>query len=233
MAAAVDHPNVVRFVGFCVAPPCLATEYCPLGSMQDILSRATSRAASPVGALTWRRLVAMAADAAAGMAHLHARSPPVLHRDLKSSNLLVGSDWTVKVSDYVTCPIVEAATRAQTVVPGTQGRASDKRWLAPEVMEGRTHSPTSDVYSFGIVLWEVLTWQLPWANVNPWGIVGLVLSGARPLVPSPASLPSVQGGRPRLEEYSALMQRCWAVNPEERPDFEEIHQILKIMVAGM
>ncbi len=106
----------------------------------------------------------MATDAAAGMAHLHQRSPPILHRDLKSPNLLVDAAWRVKVSDLGLSRMVEEVTAESTV--GSTSANMNPRWLAPEVMERGVWVAASDVYSCGIVLWELLTWQLPWQQMN-------------------------------------------------------------------
>jgi len=164
LMVSVQHQNVVLFVGFCMEPPCLATECCEQGSMQDVLRVASSRAASPVAPLTWRRLLLMVADAASGMQHLHSLN--IIHRDLRSSNLLVATDWSVKVADYYTYTLINQVAKQG----GGTLQSTRQEWRAPEVMEGRPYAPASDVYSFGVVLWEVLTWKEPWSNVNPWAV---------------------------------------------------------------
>ncbi|KAI8475665.1 MAG: kinase-like domain-containing protein [Monoraphidium minutum] len=93
--ANLRHPNVVMFLGVVLRPPCVVTEYCSLGSLYDVLRKARRDAA--FGArLTWPRRLLMALDAAKGMLYLHAHRPAVLHRDLKSPNLLVARDWRVQ-----------------------------------------------------------------------------------------------------------------------------------------
>ena len=95
LMAALRHPNVVAFMGFCAAPPAIVTELCARGSLTDVLKAATRNPAT----LPWPRRLRMAIDAATGMHHLHSQVPPIVHRDLKSPNLLVDKDWNVKVSD--------------------------------------------------------------------------------------------------------------------------------------
>ena len=93
LLATLRHPNTVAFVGVCSAPPAIITELCGRGSLTDVLSAAKCYPAS----LPWPMRLRMTIDAAAGLHHLHSQSPPILHRDLKSPNLLVAQDWTVKV----------------------------------------------------------------------------------------------------------------------------------------
>ena len=93
----LTHPNVVKFVAVCSVPPCIVTELCARGSLCDLLKEAAG-APELAAQLTMQRRLAMAIDAAEGLAYLHSQSPPIVHRDLKSPNLLVAQDWTVKVT---------------------------------------------------------------------------------------------------------------------------------------
>lgn len=171
MHVTLDHPNIVHFVGFCLDPPCLAVEFCHQGSIEELLRTAVTRAASPIATLTWQRLLALGADAAAGMQYLHSQSPVVVHGDLKSSNLLITSDWSVRVSDIGIRRLVDAAgPSVKNGAPNGIRRSPSPRWMAPEVMQGRRVTPAADVYSFGVIMWELLTWQMPWSNVKPWSV---------------------------------------------------------------
>ena len=96
MMAAMRHPNVVLYLGVCLDPPCVVTEYCARGSLNDVLKRALYNA-KYAEQLDWRVRLSMALDAAKGMNYLHTSDPPVIHRDLKSPNLLVDKHWRVKV----------------------------------------------------------------------------------------------------------------------------------------
>lgn len=265
MMAAMRHPNVVMYLGVCTDPPLVVTEYCARGSLCDVLKRARSAAmnaaaaASPgngganaaaaaaaAAALDWPRRLAMALDAAKGMNYLHSSDPPVIHRDLKSPNLLVDKHWRVKVCDFNLSRVLEE----QAVVSSLA--ASNPRWLAPEILSGRGYTFSSDVYSFGVIMWELLTWRLPWTDCGPWQVVKLVTDDrARPPLPTldadgnavvsgtaaVAATPSQPsssgsnghqqllpppGGFPGLPEYIALMKDCWQHEAEKRPKFAEI-----------
>ena len=172
LLASLRHPNVVGFLGFCLAPPALATEFCARGSLYSLLrAAAAAEGGAEARELTWARRAALARDAAAGMLHLHSRRPAIVHRDLKSPNLLVAADWTVKVADVGLSKIVEdaAASNAHSTAANI-----NPRWLAPEIFGGSSASPATDVYSFGLVLWELLTWELPWASANAFAVSALL-----------------------------------------------------------
>jgi len=216
--APLRHPNVALMVGYCMNPPCVALEYASRGSLFDVLQKGNTDSVM-TAELTWQRRLAMAADAAAGMLHLHTRDPPILHRDLKSPNLLVSGDWTVKVADMGLSKLVDEATQGSTA---TTGGASNPRWLAPEVLSGDNSTAASDVFSFGVVMWELLTWKLPWSDLaTMWNIVGNVQRGGRPTLSPESELP---GLRPNdsIDAYIGLMQRCWAQDPAARPDFNTV-----------
>ncbi|DBB01174.1 hypothetical protein WJX77_003342 [Trebouxia sp. C0004] len=210
--SAIRHPNVVLFMGVCLDPPCTVTEFCARGSMFDVLAKART---SPLLAqqLDWPKRVSMALDAAKGMLQLHSHKPPILHRDLKSPNLLVDKHWRVKIADFNLSRVMEA----QAVVSSIS--ANNPRWLAPEVVTDQAYSTAADVYSFGVILWELLTWQLPWADLGPFQImVAIAERQRRPPIPAQSDLPG--GTFPGLPAYLDLMQACWHAEPQERPAFE-------------
>jgi len=224
MMAAMRHPNVVMYLGVCVDPPLVVTEYCARGSLTDVLKRG---AATPAGAasLDWPRRLGMALDAAKGMNYLHSSDPPVIHRDLKSPNLLVDKHWRVKVCDFNLSRVLEE----QAVVSSLA--ASNPRWLAPEILSGRGYSFSSDVYSYGVIMWELLAWKLPWHDCGPWQVVKLVTDDrTRPPVPAGADLPTPPF--PGQPAYVQLMNDCWQHDPEKRPRFAEIITRLRALLLA-
>lgn len=226
LMASLRHPNIVQFMGVSTCPPAMITEYCARGSLADVL-RAAKGAPAKMQHLTWLRRLNMALDATKGMLYLHKKG--IVHRDLKSPNLLVEATWKVKVADFNLSKILDTDTGS--------GRSTianmNPRWLAPEILNGEAATCASDVFSWGVVMWEILTLELPWPHVGPWSLVGKLMDGVRLEVPPRDQLPgfdtpAFQG----LDAYVALMKRCWAQRPEERPGFEEaIHEIRAMLEA--
>ena len=113
-------------------------------------------------------------------------------------------------------------------------QAMNPRWLAPEILKGEPATLEADVFAFGIVLWELMTWQLPWGQENPWAIVNAVTEGQRLAVPPMYELPGPRSAGWRgLSRYIELMQRCWEHSPADRPTFFEIMANLKEIDPGI
>ncbi|AVK76566.1 serine-threonine kinase [Pandoravirus neocaledonia] len=206
--AALRHPYVVAFVGACVAPPdlCVVTEFVRRGSMRRVLD-------DPTVKITWTERMRMLRTAAVGVAYLHGAAG-IVHRDLKSSNLLVMDDCSVKVADFGFARIKEANA--------TMTRCGTPCWTAPEVIRGARYSEKVDVYSFGIVMWEVVTRRRPFADRGFADVALAVLDGVRPTIPS--SCP------PDLAE---LMAACWDADPDVRPSMEEVVARLDAIALAM
>ncbi|KAK9837125.1 hypothetical protein WJX81_004755 [Elliptochloris bilobata] len=224
MIASLRHPNIVLFMGVCTDPPLIIMEHCQRGSLYDVLKQASEVPAASM-ALTWSRRLRMMLEAAQGMLYLHSMSPALLLRDLKSANLLVDFHWSVKVCDLGLARTDDAWHTTSDSV------AVNPRWLAPEVLVGGGHTPASDVYAFGIVMWEVLTCLLPWGNCSPWQVViNVTKRGKRPDVPPAAELVGPRFDLAAMSCYVALMKRCWTENPAARPDFGEIACALRTLM---
>lgn len=148
----------------------------------------------------------MALDVARGMNYLHHRNPPIVHRDLKSSNLLVDKNWNVKVGDFGLSKL-----KHTTFLTAKSGRGTPQ-WMAPEVLRNDPSNEKSDVFSFGVILWELMTQSIPWVHLNSLQVVGIVGFMDRRL-----DLP--EGLDPRV---SSLIQDCWKTNPEQRPSFVDL-----------
>lgn len=228
LMASMRHPNIIQFMGIVSMPPCVVTEFCERGSLTDVLKRGRKGEPGALEALGWRLRLSMAADAAKGMLYLHARPQPIIHRDLKSPNLLVDSHWRVKVCDFNMSRIMEESGQGSSLA------GTNPRWLAPELLSGEHATTYSDVFAFGVVLWELLTFELPWFKDNPWSVAHIVGNGGRLTIPNRWDLPGLDTNQfTRLDDYLDLMQRCWAQNPYDRPGFSEIIQDLKRMESSM
>eukprot|EP00850_Spirogloea_muscicola_P013107 SM000087S23389 [mRNA] locus=s87:479195:485097:+ [translate_table: standard] len=206
MMRRLRHPNVLLFMGATTTEDHLSivTEFLPRGSLYRLLHRKKD-------SITWPRCLRMALDTARGMEYLHRSNPPIVHRDLKSSNLLVDKNWTVKVGDFGISRLKHA-----TFLTARSGKGTPQ-WMAPEVLRNDPSDEMSDVYSFGVILWELATKQVPWEGLNSMQVVGAVGFMERAL-PIPSDM------EPNI---ATLIERCCKRDPKERPPFQEISAILK------
>ncbi|GAB4823442.1 hypothetical protein N2152v2_010488 [Parachlorella kessleri] len=224
LMAALRHPNIVGFLGVCPTPPCVVSDFCSRGSLNDVL-RAAKQNPAKAAQLDWVRRLNMALDAAKGMLYLHMHSPPIIHRDLKSPNLLVDKYWKVKVCDFNLSKIMEDTSS------GASMATNNPRWLAPEVLAAQRATLASDVYSFGVVLWEMLTLELPWGRLHQLQIMKLVSEGQRLQVPARSALPPSSQGFEGLDLYEELVAKCWAEDPKERPTFADVIGYLRDLLG--
>ncbi|MCO5591665.1 hypothetical protein L7F22_045656 [Adiantum nelumboides] len=202
------HPNVVLFMGVVTKRPnfSIITEYLPRGSLFRLLHRPGMQEL-----LDERRRIRMALDVARGMNYLHRLNPPIVHRDLKSPNLLVDKTWTVKVCDFGLSRL-----KMKTFL-SSRSAAGTAEWMAPEVLRDEPSNEKSDVYSFGVILWELFTLQQPWSGLSPAQVVGAVGFQHRRLLVSKDINPDI----------AALIESCWANDPRQRPSFASIMESLK------
>ncbi|PRW61477.1 Serine threonine- kinase CTR1 isoform B [Chlorella sorokiniana] len=213
------HPNICAFFGLCTLPPCILTEYCSRGSVFDVLRQA-SWDADLAGQLTWRLRISMAYDAARGLLYLHMREPTIVHRDVKSPNLLVDEYWHVKVADFNLSQILAGQQGGSAL---DEGGATNPMWLAPEVLSFNAATTASDAYAMGLVMFELLAWRLPFVGLSPFQIRRKVLDGGRPEVPPLTELPGPDNDAfATFDDYCQLMRECWAQDPRRRPAFAEI-----------
>ncbi|XP_062027815.1 serine/threonine-protein kinase CTR1 isoform X2 [Rosa rugosa] len=209
----VRHPNVVLFMGAVTKRPHLSivTEYLPRGSLYRLIHRPASGEL-----LDHRRRLRMALDVAKGINYLHCLSPPIVHWDLKSPNLLVDKNWTAKVCDFGL-----SRFKANTFI-SSKSVAGTPEWMAPEFLRGEPSNEKSDVYSFGVILWELVTMQQPWSGLSPAQVVGAVAFQNRRLA-IPANTPPM---------LASLMESCWADDPAQRPTFKSIVESLKKLLKS-
>ncbi|XP_053087805.1 mitogen-activated protein kinase kinase kinase 7 isoform X2 [Pangasianodon hypophthalmus] len=201
----VNHPNIVKLYGSCQNPVCLVMEYAEGGSLYNVL-----HGAEPLPHYTASHAMSWCMQCAQGVSYLHGMKPKALiHRDLKPPNLLLVAGGTVlKICDFGT------ACDIQTHMTNNKGSAA---WMAPEVFEGNNYSEKCDVFSWGIILWEVITRRKPFDEIGgpAFRIMWAVHRGTRP--PLIKNLP---------KPIESLMTRCWSKDPSQRPSMEEIVKIM-------
>ncbi|XP_047975400.1 serine/threonine-protein kinase STY46-like isoform X2 [Salvia hispanica] len=200
----VQHDNVVRFIGACTKLPHLyiVTEYMPGGSLYEYLHENHSAFKLP-------QLLKFAIDICKGMEYLHHKN--VIHRDLKTANLLMDTSNVVKVADF-------GVARFQNNGGVMTAETGTYRWMAPEVINHQPYDQKADVFSFAIVLWELVTAKVPYDNMTPLQAALGVRQGLRPELPINA--------HPKI---LSLMQRCWEAIPSKRPSFSEIRSEMEAL----
>jgi alpha-tubulin suppressor-like RCC1 family protein len=200
------HPNILLYVGACTTGPnyFLVTEYCEQGNLFDFLH--TGRRV----ALQSKDRLRIALEIAKGVNYLHSFKPPILHRDLKSLNILLDKNLTVKIADFGWARLRDIHMTKQR---GTF------QWMAPEVIRKNSYSEKADVFSFGIILWELWVQEPPYKNIDRIIVAKKVATD--------------RNYRPRLDsntipdEMKQLMVACWDYDPDQRPTFEEIIDYLE------
>lgn len=205
----VRHPNVCLFLCLCIEPKvCIVSELYLGGSVHDYLHGSTPHCFAPKLALE------MITDVARGMTYLHFSDPVIVHRDLKCRNILIDRKVThCVICDFGVSRLQEQTTDALTARGGMVGSVNT---MAPEVMEGKTYTRASDVYSFGMVAYEMFTGCVPFKGLRAIQVMFMVTEGERPKIDETVV--------PR--ELKSLLERCWASDPLSRPDFDSIMTVL-------
>jgi len=206
----LDHKNILKFLGTSITAEgdvLLVTEFMENGSVKDLLDKTG-------GKIDWKLKMRLAIDAARGMDYLHSCQPPIIHRDLKNSNLLIDKKWRCKVADFGISRIKPSRTQTMTLV-GTPA------YMAPEVISQNRYSEKGDVYSFGVLLNELHTGEPPYADLNLFPeqvMYAVVHEGLRPSLAADCPQP-----------LAVLITDCLSADPLKRPSFKEIKLRLKRM----
>ena len=207
----VRHPNIVTCLGACTKLPHLAIvlQLCEGGTLWSLVQKK--------GELTWEKRRQLAVETARAMNYLHERSLPVLHRDLKSLNILLDQSGRVKLADF---GWTRGLANYMTAKIGTY------QWMAPQVVSGHQYTQKADVYSFGIVLWEIASRQAPYRSKSipildvpgPQVAQQVLQKDIRPVIPVETP-----------PKFAVLIQKCWDRQPEKRPSFNQILNQLETM----
>eukprot|EP01133_Synstelium_polycarpum_P020364 gene20364-24433_t len=204
----VRHENIVYCIGGSIAADNIffVSDYFARGSLQHVI-RATDLPLSNY------KIVHIALQTARGMAHLHQLG--IIHRDLKSGNLLIDESWNVRICDFGVSRVVDI--RMSKAV-GTFC------YMAPEVLCGGVeYTQAADIYSYGMVLWECLARVEPYADMDRIDWTNKVLNSTyRPEIPATC-----------MPELAAIIRSCWVANPTERPPFTAIIEALTVLKVGM
>lgn len=230
---ALDHPNIVKLLGTQsqAKPLTLILELCCGGSLFCLLHCSCV----PEVELSWAQQRKMCLDIARAMDHLHTRNPPILHRDLKSPNILLHVPLTgpgdlpfLKLADFGLArnlpvagdmPAALGACHCEVAPRRLTGSIGTWQWMAPEVFCGLPYNTKADVYPFGIVLHEILSRVPPFNDEEPSEVRRKVVTGARPpLALLPIACP---------EDVQHLMQACWSRHATQRPDYRCITNVLE------
>eukprot|EP00051_Salpingoeca_urceolata_P006581 m.87042 g.87042 ORF g.87042 m.87042 type:complete len:1360 (+) comp14894_c0_seq1:436-4515(+) len=211
LLAQFRHPNIVRLWGVVTVgqPMAMVLEYCEHGALNSYL-----RSFRGPHALSTEAKVGLASGAAAGLDFVHQCG--CLHRDVACRNFLVGSDFKVKLSDF------GKAVRQPDMLAGDD-EAVPVRWTAPEVLVTGQFSQATDIWSFGVVLWEIWTdAEKPYGRMANRSVQEFVRGGGR--LEQPARCP------PEIYE---MMKNCWAAQQSARPTSQAISQELEDMVSDL
>lgn len=213
----LNHPYLLIFFGVIAEPKHLSiiTEYCPGGNLHELLYKKKHIY------LSWKIRKEFLLQIAIGMNYLHTNNPPILHRDLKSLNILLTND--IKKSNDITD--IKIADLGLSVVNEKKNLSNERvgtcHWMAPEVINCQRYTTKSDVYSFGIIIWEVCTREMPYDSINNRETILYRVSVNRER-PNIKRMPN-----DTPEKLKELMEQCLEHEPNKRPSFENIIKIIK------
>ena len=194
------HPNILLYLGGNItsSPYFLVTEFCENGNLFQFLHGKDAPDLEDIERLN------LALEIAQGINYLHSFNPPILHRDLKSLNILLDKNFVAKIADFGWAKLRE---QHMTKLRGTF------QWMAPEVITNEHYTEKADVYSFGIILWEFWSKDPPYKGIKA-KEVGIKVKNNKNFRPKiPDEVP---------QEIAELIKCCWDADPEKRPSFLDI-----------
>ncbi|TDG99935.1 hypothetical protein EPR50_G00199330 [Perca flavescens] len=204
--AMLTHPNIIALKGVCLQEPnlCLIMEYASGGALSRALA---GRRIPPHVLVNW------AVQIARGMLYLHSEAiVPVIHRDLKSNNILLAQPIENECMEGLTLKITDFGLAREWHKTTKMSTAGTYAWMAPEVIKSSTFSKGSDVWSYGVLLWELLTGEAPYKGIDGLAVAyGVAVN--KLTLPIPSTCP---------EPFAQLMSECWDQDPHRRPNFSSI-----------
>lgn len=217
------HKNVVQLLGVVMQPLCMVLEFCGGGDLYSWI-HAAPPPSSPSDLAQRERL---ALDMAEGMEFLHATTPPIIHRDLKSPNVLLsltGGHLQCKIADF-------GLSRGLVWNDLLEGKVVDNPiWLAPEILRHHKYTEKVDVYAFGVIMWELLSAQDFFGHISFMSTIEDMIKNGTPSAPLTPHL--LSGERPPIPPtappfMAELIAQCWADDARVRPSFEQLCQRLR------
>ncbi|KAE8912844.1 hypothetical protein PF005_g5082 [Phytophthora fragariae] len=225
MTAIMDHPHVVSFVGVAwdsLSDVCVVLEFMDGGDLRTLLNKyETSK--HPVGFNKLKATIAL--HVCHALTYLHSLAPPVIHRDLKSRNILLNKAMEAKLTDFG----ISRERLDQTMTAGM----GTSLWMAPEVMLGERYDIKADMFSFGVVLSELDVHTLPYAQEKKRSLDsgGRVLADATLLQRVAAGTVRVEFSEANLSSITELGCACVSVDPSQRPSAAEALYRLQVVLA--
>ncbi|OWA51208.1 Fibroblast growth factor receptor-like protein 1 [Hypsibius exemplaris] len=226
------HPNVIELINCGIESPpiCIVMELTELGNLKNLLVRMQKNIAideggdylqprCPAGTkvFSYKDQLDAALQIASGMSHVSAHG--ILHRDLAARNILVTADYIMKVADFG----LSRDTGGRDYYRVQTSRRLPVKWIAPEALQDNYYTTESDVWSYGVLIWEIMTFgQTPYgpSNITPEALLQFFATGQR--LEAPPNCPA---------EMSNLMQCCWNEEPRMRPTFQGISAHLLSLTA--
>jgi len=195
------HPNVMLFMGACTekANMYIVTEFLEGGSLETILEKRGNKGFDMKTTISWAKQTAF------GLNYLHMSR--IIHHDLKPENLLFDKNMNLKLCDFGLSTVKRQDLTAAKEKIGTP------LWMAPEILAGKSYNEMVDVYAFALCVWQMLTGQCPYSDVESFDELKLKVSDqeVRPIIPSTCSPPLAQ-----------LIKACWSPVPSKRPNMAQI-----------
>ena len=187
----------------------IVLEFASRGSLRNVIDAYGTQLG-----LDWR--INVINDIALGMAYLYSRPKPVQHQDLKPANVLIMDDWSAKVCDFgLSESDVTLSSSSMSQASGANGFTL--AYASPEVLDEEDFTEKCDIFSFGITAWETITGRVPYSGLKPGQILKKVYKAERP-----------EGGMEGIDEdLKALVEKCWAAEPDDRPSFGQVKDALK------
>ncbi|EGG15809.1 leucine-rich repeat-containing protein [Cavenderia fasciculata] len=201
------HPNILDLKGFCLEPLCIITEFMAGGNLYDYIHDSNL-------ALEWPLKIRMAKEIASSLQTLHDCKPSMIHRDLKSPNILLSS----RTPEDLSCQLCDFSLSGFSTSLSTRA-VENPVWLAPEVISKEGCTDKSDVYSYGVILFEILSRQQFFGGISFMSnLEQMICDGIRPQLPYH-----------QVSEFDALLNSCWHQDPSQRPSFAKILKKLDLI----